>query len=842
LILLLSNYATPEEKFQQLQLRENLDISAAVMNPFPYLSYQIEVQMATIRGNNHAFGWPGLEPRWTRGDKDGIGTAYSAASRIWFTLWNGIVTEVYYPTVDSPQMRDVQLLFTDGESFFHQETRYLETRIERMPSCLGYRIEGKDPEGRYTYEKEVISDPHLPCLLQRVRVKAKEWRSRLKTYVLCAPHLDVGGSGNNAYVVQSCGREVLVAEKNGTWLALGCNVPFSRLSVGYVGASDGWTDLAQGFRFDWQFDQALNGNVALTGEMELAKIDEFVFGIAFGNSQQRAIATLFQSLAQPFETHRTRFVEQWQRTRKPHAGLEEQSGDDGHLFRASYKLLLAHEDKAYQGAMVASLAIPWGESKGDQEGEGGYHLVWTRDMVQSATGLLAAGNVESPLRSLIYLATCQMADGGFAQNFWVDGTAFWSGVQLDEVAFPILLAHKLRRMDGLREFDPYPMVLKAAAYLIRQGPVTGQERWEEASGYSPSTLAVIIAALTCVAHYAVERGDENSARLIQQFADWLEHNLESWTVTNEGTLLGEVKRHYVRLNPSQLNDPLPTEDAGKFTLFLNNQPPGRDSGHPAREIVDAGFLELVRFGVRAPDDAVIRDSLRVVDATLKVETPSGTCWHRYNSDGYGQREDGGPFLGSGKGRGWPLLTGERGHYELAAKGDAATYIRWMERFATPTHLIPEQIWDEPDRPEQYLKFGRATGAAVPLLWAHAEYIKLLRSAHDGAVFDVIPEVADRYIHNRPVFHNIQFWSMEFPSRTVRPGDTLRIQTGAAYRLHFSLDNWKTEGHQESIPTNLGINYCDLAIPQNQQDSIRFTLFWRESNRWEGRDFEVACAT
>jgi glucoamylase len=241
--------------------------------------------MARIRGNNHAFGWPGLEPRWTHGDKDGIGTAYSAASRIWFTVWNGIVTEVYYPTVDTPQMRDVQLLFTDGQSFFHQETQYLESRIQRMPSCLGYRVEVKDPEGRYAYVKEIIADPHLPCLLQRVTVQANpEWLSRLKTYVLCAPHLDVGGSENNAFVVQSCGRELLMAEKNGTWLALMCCTPFSRLSVGYVGVSDGWTDLSCGFQFDWQFDQAVRGNVALTGELELATSQEFVVAIAFGNS------------------------------------------------------------------------------------------------------------------------------------------------------------------------------------------------------------------------------------------------------------------------------------------------------------------------------------------------------------------------------------------------------------------------------------------------------------------------------------------------------------------------------------------------------------------------------
>jgi glucoamylase len=797
--------------------------------------------MARIRADRHAFGWPGLEPRWTHGDKDGIGTAYSAASRIWFTVWNGIVTEVYYPTVDMPQMRDVQLLFTDGESFFHQETRYLESHIRRMPSCLGYRVEGKDPEGRYAYVKEIIADPHLPCLLQRVTVQANpEWLSRLKAYVLCAPHLDVGGSENNAFVVQSCGRELLMAEKNGTWLALMCSTPFSRLSVGYVGASDGWTDLSQGFQLDWQFDQALNGNVALTGEVELAAAQEFVVAIAFGNSQQRAIATLFQSLAQPFESQRSRFVEQWERTHKSHDALEDQSGDGGHLFHASYKLLLAHEDKAFQGAIVASLAIPWGQAKGDLEGEGGYHLVWTRDLVQCAGGLLAAGNVETPLRSLIYLATSQSDDGSFAQNFWVDGTPFWSGIQLDEVAFPILLAHKLWRSDGLRDFDPYPMVLKAAAYLIRQGPATRQERWEEAGGYSPSTLAVHIAALVCAANFAADRGDSDSERLLLQVADWLEANIEAWTVTNEGTLLEGVRRHYVRLNPFQPGDPLPVQDAGRLALTVNNRAEGLDRSYPAREIVDAGFLELVRYGIRAADDAIIRESIRVVDATLKVDTPSGTCWRRYNNDGYGQREDGGPFVGSGKGRGWPLLTGERGHYELASGSDARQHVRWLEGFATPTHLLPEQVWDEDDRPEQHLKRGRPTGSAVPLLWAHAEYIKLLRSVRDGRVFDLIPEVADRYIRNRSVLHNVQVWSIQHPSGSVQSGRTLRIHSENAFEVHSSLDNWATTTDTHSTSTNLGIDYCDIVIPDNQRVSLRFALFWTVARRWEGRDFEVAC--
>ncbi len=428
----------------------------------------------------------------------------------------------------------------------------------------------------------------------------------------------------------------------------------------------------------------------------------------------------------------------------------------------------------------------------------------------------------------------------FAQNFWVDGTPFWSGIQLDEVAFPILLGHKLWRSDGLRDFDPYPMVLKAAAYLIRQGPATRQERWEEAGGYSPSTLAVHIAALVCAASFAADRGDSNSELLLLQVADWLEANIETWTVTNEGTLLEGVRRHYVRLNPFQPGDSLPVGDAGRLALTVNNRAEGLDRSYPAREIVDAGFLELVRYGIRAADDAIIRESIRVVDATLKVDTPSGTCWRRYNNDGYGQREDGGPFVGSGKGRGWPLLTGERGHYELASGSDARQHVRWLEGFATPTHLLPEQVWDEDDRPEQHLKRGRPTGSAVPLLWAHAEYIKLIRSVRDGEVFDLIPEVAERYIRNRSVLHNVQVWSIQHPSASVQSGRTLRIHSENAFEVRSSLDNWATTTDTHSTSTNLGIDYCDIVIPDNQQVSLQFALFWTVARRWEGRDFEVAC--
>jgi len=751
-----------------------------------------------------------------------------------------VITEVYYPTVDRAQLRDLQYLITDGEHFFHEEKRHLRSRVERLSShALGYRVTNADPEGRYSISKDVITDPHLPCVLQRTRlIGDPQFLSRLQLYALCAPHLEGGGRGNNAYVVEAAGRQILAAEKGGTWLALAATVSFARLSCGYVGRSDGWTDLADNFQLDWEFDQALDGNVALTGELDLKAGYQFTLGLAFGDGLHNAVTTLFQALGIPFQEHWTRYMDQWNRPCRKILPLEKVSGDGGNLYHGSFSLLLAHEDKTYPGALIASLSIPWGEAKGDED-MGGYHLVWTRDMVNSATGLLAAGNTETPLRALIYLAASQQPDGGFPQNFWINGEPYWRGIQLDEVAFPILLAWRLRRDEGLREFDPYRMVLGAASYLIRHGPATQQERWEEAGGYSPSTLASNIAALICAACFARERGDEMTGRFLEDYADFLECHVEAWTVTTEGTVVPDVTRHFIRIHPVDITDPHPDEDPNHSVLWIPNRAPGERAGFPAKEIVDAGFLELVRYGIRKPDDPLIMDSLRVVDALLRVETPFGPCWRRYTYDGYGQRDDGGPYEGSGRGRAWPLLTGERGHYELAAGREVKLFITAMEGFASPTGLLPEQIWDEPDRPEVHMFLGRPTGAAMPLMWAHAEYVKLLRSAYDGHVFDLIPEVAARYLRDRGACKPLEIWKPNRQVHAVERGWTLRVQAPAPFRLVWSRDDWQTVEDTPSSPTALGIAFVDIPVPPTQQAPIRFTFWWAKEGRWEGRDYQVA---
>lgn len=791
-------------------------------------------------GGSRAFGQPGMEPRWAHANKDGAGTAYASSSRVWFTLWRGILTEIYYPTVDRPQVRDLQYLVTDGETFFHEEKRHLRSVVTRLARhALGYRIVNADPQERYTIIKEVLADPHLPAVLQHTRLQGDGRRlRRLRLYVLCAPHLNGQGWHNTGKVIEVAGRRLLAAEADGVALVLGSTMPFSRLSCGYVGRSDGWTDLSDNLRMDWEFAEATDGNIALTGEVALDEARAFTLAIALGDNLHHATATLLQALGVPFSSQRARFEQQWDRACRRMLPLERASGDGGTLYHTSASLLLAHEDKMYPGAMIASLSIPWGEVRGD-EGTGGYHLVWTRDMVHSATGLLATGNTETALRALLYLAASQRADGGFPQNFWIDGTPHWMGIQLDEVAFPILLAWHLHRARTLGDVDPYPLALSAAAFLIRHGPATHQERWEEAAGYSPSTLAATIAALICAAVFARERGDEATARFLEEYADFLECHIEAWTMTTEGTLVPGISRHYIRIHPADPDDPERGEDPNTGTLTVANRPPGAPGQFPAKEIVDAGFLELVRYGIRRPGDSLIVDSLQVVDAVLKVETPFGSAWRRYNHDGYGQRDDGGPYLGWGRGRAWPLLTGERGHYELAAGRDPRPLLRALEGFASSAGLLPEQVWDGPDRPEQHLFRGGPTGAAMPLMWAHAEYVKLLRSAVDGRVFDLVPEVERRYIRDRSACRRLQVWAPNRHPRLVRAGDTLRIQVPASFRLRWSTDEWQRVEDTPSVATALGVEFVDIPIPMAQRAPIRFTLYWTDQARWEGRDYEVA---
>jgi glucoamylase len=789
--------------------------------------------------NSVAFGAPGIEPRWTSSAKAGVGTAYHTSCRLWFTLSHGIVNEIYYSHVDQPNTRDFQFLISDGETFCHEEKRDLTHTIDYPErDCLFYRLTNVEPRGRYRLVKYVFADPHRSVLLVHTKLEVldESLRGRLSVYALLAPHLAGCGAGNSGWCSEIGDNKLLHAQRQNTHLLMACSSGFSRRSVGYVGFSDGWQDLMHNFKMDWEFKAAENGNIALTAEVQLRDDGEFTVAVALGRSYQSAATKLFQSLAEPFELKREAYVRQWQRAViDPKFDFSSDTTDDGGMYRLSRCVLLAHEDKVFQGAIVASLSIPWGEAKGDQD-LGGYHLVWTRDLVHSATALLATGQIGTPLRALIWLAAIQRPDGSFPQNSWIDGTAYWSGLQLDQVAFPILLAWRLHKQDALDLFSPRAMIVRAAARLIAQGPVTAQDRWEENAGYSPSTLAVVIAALVCTAEWAKEFGKPEVADFILAYADWLAAHVEEWTVTTEGELVEDFPRHYIRINPADPLAPDPHADPNKTIIQLANG----GGIHPARNIVGGDFLHLVRFGIRDPNDPVVRDSIEVIDRVLKHDLPQGPGWRRYNHDGYGQKDDGSAFDGTGVGRCWPILTGERGHYELAAGRDPKLFITSMEDFANEGGMLTEQVWDGPDLPHARMKRGCPTGAAMPLCWSHAEYVALVRSRRDGVCYDRVEPAFQRYVLN-PVQNQYEIWSIRHPLRLVPRGKILRIIVAAEATILWSTNDWaRTQRLETSHESELNLWFADFPTAEwPQRSAFAFTFFWKRDQRWEGRNWQVS---
>lgn len=785
--------------------------------------------------DSEAFGAPGIEPRWTSSAKEGVGTAYHTGCRLWFTLSHGIVNEIYYPYADHPNTRDFQFLITDGETFCHEEKRDLEHSIEYPErDCPFYLLTNSDPQGRYRIRKHVLTDPHRSVLLIRtsLEVMDESLQGKLRLYALLAPY----GAGNSGRCAEVGANGLLHALHEDAHIVAACNSGFRRRSVGYVGASDGWQDLMDNFTMDWEFRLAAKGNIALTGEIDLEGGNEFTVAVACGNCYQSTAVKLLFSLFEPFDRHREAYVRQWQRTVvNPKFDFSADTGDGGSMYRLSRCVLLAHEDKIFQGAMVASLSIPWGETKG--EGDlGGYHLVWTRDLVQSASALLATGQTGTPLRALIWLATIQRSDGSFPQNSWLNGTAYWSGLQFDEIAAPALLAWRLLKENvSLGLFDPAVMMLRAAAYLISQGPVTAQDRWEENAGYSPSTLATVIASLVCTATIGKKRVEASTADFILTYADWLAAHIEEWTVTTCGELIEGFPQHYIRLNPTDANTPDPHVDPNTALLQIANG----GGLHPARNIVGGDFIHLVRFGIRSAHDPIVRASIEVLDRVIKRELPQGPGWRRYNHDGYGQKDDGNAFDGTGVGRCWPVLTGERGHYELAAGRDPLPFITSLENFANSGGMISEQLWDADDLPRKRMKRGGPTGAAMPLCWSHAEYVLLVRSRHDGVCFERVEPAFERYVAN-PVKSRHEIWTLRHPLRRIPHGKILRVILPAEATIVWSTDDWaRTAKSKTACERELNLWFADFATEDwPVGTTFTFTCFWERDQCWQGQNWQV----
>lgn len=792
-----------------------------------YLSLAVAASLAVAGCTQHtteiapktqssAPGAPGAPSTWAYSGKNGIGTSYeqykdgaysdSAAtekvSKVWFSVAQGIITETMFGLIHQAQIKDMQFVIT-GDDFVDNEKDDTVSTIEYLaqdkagrPTSLAYKITNKDKQGKYEIVKHVFTDPNNNTLYVKTYFTA--FANNITPYLVVNPHVNNNGSNDSA----SASTSALHASDSGTHLTLLSKNKFVNTSVGFIGKSDGATDLADG-TMDWSYSDTGSevGNVGLTAQFETINTDgeasktvaidiALGFGYSENESQQAANNTLNRGYDKVL-AHYNGDGENigWSDYLASLTKLDSMvatTTDNGKLLYTSALVLKAQEDKTYAGALIASLSNPWGDTVSAEQGSTGYKAVWPRDFYQCAMALLALGDTQTPLVSFNYLEQVQVTDkikenkgdgGWFLQKTHVDGQIEWVAVQLDQTAMPIMLAWKLWQHKVLTSEQVgqwYNKMLKPAATFLVEGgnveidwnkititpPVTQQERWEEQSGHSPSTTAAVITGLAAAADIAKLVGDEAGAKLYETTAKKYAENIEKLMFTTNGThsAKGDNGHYFVRLNKEL--DVNVDEKLGN-----NNGKPGADK----KSVIDGGFLELVRYGVRSADDSAIVDSLTEYDSSniednlrvkydftfegIEGEFPG---WRRYGNDGYGEAVTLGiAYNGTGKnipeqrGRVWPFFTGERGHYELAAAKVREpnlstptldklrhTYVKAMELFANDGMMLPEQVWDGIGENNTY-KFvkGEGTNSATPLAWTHAEYVKLLRSYTDKQVWD-----------------------------------------------------------------------------------------------------------
>ncbi|MGB9179664.1 MAG: glycoside hydrolase family 15 protein [Pyrinomonadaceae bacterium] len=690
-------------------------------------------------------GAPGSDAHWPSAAKNGVGTSISLESKVWFTLHGGVLTEVYYPTLDVPNTQMLQfVVYTGGKVETEAEDTTHRLSVTD-PRSLSFQQINSAKDGAFTITKNYTTDPQRNTLLIDVQFRTRN-NYPFTLFVYYDPSLGNSGRHDTAWTE---GDALLASDKDKA-SALVSSTGFEEMTNGYLGTSDGLKMLreievrtiARGDqtlmsanpvgRIRKPYARAQDGNV-----VQFAKIkspNRFTLALSFGKNSDEALRNARASLLKGFARTRSEYETGWHRYLSSLRRVETKYQKQ---FEMCAMVLKAHEDKTYRGATVASLSIPWGGGPSANEPTvSGYHGVWSRDLYEVATALEAMGDRAAALRALRHLFDVQQKrDGSFPQNARVDGRPLGGALQMDEVAFPIVLAHQL----GVTDRSAWRRHIKPAAdFLISHGPSTEQERWEEKPGYSPSTLAAEIAGLVCAADIARRNGDESSAKNYLTRADNWANDIERWTATTTGKHSNGP--YYIRITGNDNPNDGESEE-------INSG----GGTYDEREIVDAGFLELVRLGIKRADDPLILKSLEIVDRLIKVETPNGAAWYRYNHDAYGERNDGGDYDGrTGTGRLWTLLAGERGEFEIARGeiGNARARLDALMRFANDGGMIAEQIWDRKESPDARFRFGEGTGSATPLAWSMAQFIRLAVNIKEGRNTETPAVVASRYLKDR----------------------------------------------------------------------------------------------
>ncbi|XXY43544.1 glycoside hydrolase family 15 protein [Sorangium sp. So ce260] len=729
---------------------------------------------------------------WGPAEKSFLGTSTTSASRVYFTGHRGIVSEVFYPVLDTVNTVDLQFLVGDtAKTFVDEEKHQSYTVTQPDKRSMRWQAVTSNSGHNWRITKSIFTDPGRNALIQRVQFDALNGRNvtQFNLYLLHNPAMDNSGAGDVSKTVAAGSRTMLVASENSRVSALAISRGWKAqttgglpmVSSGFVGETDGWTDLLGGGSdktMNWRNDLASGGNVAQMGWIDLgtSAVTSISFDVVlgFGATEAEATTTANATLGSNLTTLRTTYDSGWNGYA---SGLNNQGGTADDQYYLAAMSLKTIQDKS-NGAMIAGMGTPWGETNGDAN-NGGYHLIWPRDLFKFANALVTAGDTTTATSVVNYLfntlqqsSDCGVAEynapscpqgysrvGRFPQNAWVSGWQYWQGTQMDEQAMPIILAWRL----GSAVYNPlWPKIKKTADYIVNTGPWTQQERWEENAGYSPSTIAAEIAGLVCAATIARANNDTTSAARYLAAADYWQQGVDRWTFTTTGQHSDDQNNHsyYIRINPSargntgtgpQVYNPVSGPDAA--ISFTNGNGGGT---HDQRYIVDGGFLELVRMGVKAADHPPIVATLPIYDKILRREIPNkGYAWFRYNYDGYGERNDGGNFDGTGgRGRLWPIFTAERGMYQIARTGvgsNGSSYLTMVKAFSTPQGFIPEQVWNETTNVTGWIvqtpgsaTAGNPTRSMSPLNWAMGEYISLLASIRAGKIVDIPSVVCSRY--------------------------------------------------------------------------------------------------
>jgi glucoamylase len=740
----------------------------------------------------------------------------------------GVLTEVFFPAPDRACVRALGFLVADGRGFTSDEATqsHHECSEPRGAVPLGTAI-NRCVAGRYRIEKETLSGPHADVVLQRVAFRPTAGAGSLRLFCVLEPHLGDRGDEGSAQIGEHRGQTLLLAHgPEGIALALACSRPWLAATVGFAGTSDGRVDIRTHGQLGERYLEASLGNVVLIGEIDHdAACGTFTLALGFGARAVDAVDAALDSLERGYDAARADFSREWEAWS---AGL---GGGRVHpyprLWTRSTTVLKTLEAKRAGGGRVAALSTPWGAARGPGI-DGTYHLVWTRDLVEGLGALLAAGARDEVKAALHYLKSTQSADGSWPQNMRLSGDPVWTKKELDEVALPIVFLHLLDRDRLLtpNEFDEcWTLVQRAAGFLARRGPSTPRDRWEDTEGWTPFTIATEIVALLIAAEMSERRDLPTTAAYLRELADEWNDDIEPMLYRRGGPLAEHigVDGYYVRSRR-------PGETLAR-DLDLQRLP---------KTELSPDALALVRFGLRAADDPRIGSTVRVIDAVLKAEFGAGPCWRRYPGDEYGEHEDGGPFDGGGIGRPWPLLTGERAHYELArGRPDlAASLLRTMEAFANSGGMLPEQVWDQADVPERGLVRGAASGSAAPLGWAHAEYVKLCRSLADGTIFDRPAHAYQRYVRGRSPSRVCTWWPGTSPA-PIGSGKTLRVALTAPGIVEWTMDGWRSSSLVHATDSGVGVFYADL--PSQAAAEIRLRVHGAISRDRDGVASEVVFA-